>query len=304
MKRILLFLMTLLSVLLVVSLVFKTFFHLFDINIHSINAWLAFVAFVGVVGSFISLASSKWMAIRSTGAVVIENPSDSTERWLLDTVKQQARRARIAMPQVAVYDAVEVNALTTGMTKHKALLAVSRGLLQHLTPEEAEAVIAHEVSHIANGDMVTMALLQGVLNTYVLSVAYLINRLVNYVLPAKPPVEGDAAKNTIAFVLTVMLMGIFFGVLAYGLVMWFSRQREYRADAGAARLVSSKRMISALQRLRTNQDSQLPTAIMAFGFASKPAFSEFIQTHPPLEKRIMALQVKAAVLTMDTKRCC
>ena len=304
MKRILLFVMTLFCVLFVLSLVLNILFRLLGLDDHSINNWIGFAAVLGIVGSLISLIFSRTMAIRLTKAVVIEHPSQSTERWLLDTVKQQARRARITMPEVAVYDALEMNAFTIGMTKNKALLAVSTGFLQQLTPEEAEAVIAHEVSHIANGDMVTMALLQGVLNTYVLSAAYIIDRLVNYLLPAKQPVEGQAPKKSIAFQVTVVLMGILFGVVASVLVMWFSRQREYRADAGAARLVSSKRMISALQRLRTNQHSQLPSVMMVFGFASKPALSEVLQTHPPLEKRIMALKVKAAVLTMDTKRCC
>jgi heat shock protein HtpX len=293
MKRIVLFLITNLAVMLVLSIVLSVIFSVFGIDNRSISGLLIFAGVFGFGGSFISLAMSKWMAKRSTGAVVIEQPANATERWLVETVKQQARRAGIGMPEVAVYDSPEINAFATGMTRNNALVAVSTGLLQQMTQEEAEAVLAHEVSHIANGDMVTMALIQGVLNTFVMFFARIVAGFIDNFFRSNNQDEGQSEGGGIAYMVTVFVLEMLFGVLASIVVMWFSRQREYRADAGAARLVSSKSMIAALERLRSNHESQLQGSMMAFGIANKPAASELFMSHPPLEKRIMALQVKA-----------
>jgi heat shock protein HtpX len=285
MKRIILFLATNLAVMLVLSVVLSIVFKVLGIDSRSIGGLLVFAAVFGFGGSFISLFMSKWMAKRSTGAVVITQPRNATEQWLFDTVRRQAQQAGIAMPEVAIYDSPEMNAFATGPSRNNALVAVSTGLMRNMREEEVEAVLAHEVSHVANGDMVTLTLIQGVVNTFVIFFA----RLIAGAISGNRNDEGGAG-NGFAYMITVFVLEMAFGVLASIIVMWFSRKREYSADAGAAKLVGANKMIAALERLRNNHESQLEGSMMAFGIASKPATSELFLSHPPLEKRIAALR--------------
>jgi heat shock protein HtpX len=288
MKRIMLFLLTNLAVMLVLSIVLSIVFSVFGIDRSSIGGLLVLAAVFGFGGSLISLAMSKWMAKRSTGAVVIDQPQNATEQWLVSTVKRQAEKAGIGMPEVAVYDSPEMNAFATGMNRNNALVAVSTGLLRNMREEEVEAVLAHEVSHIANGDMVTMTLIQGVVNTFVIFMARLIAGAISNATRSSDSEESESGG--LAYMITVFVLEMIFGVLASTIVMWFSRQREYRADAGAAKLVGANKMVAALERLRNNHESQLEGSMMAFGIANKPAASELFMSHPPLEKRIAALK--------------
>lgn len=281
MKRVLLFLATNLAVILVLSIVLNIVFSFLGIDHSSISGLLVFAAIFGFGGSFISLALSKWMAKRSTGAVVITQPRNATEQWLMNTVARQAKQAGIGMPEVAVYDSPEMNAFATGMNRNNALVAVSTGLLRNMKEDEVEAVLAHEVSHVANGDMVTLTLIQGVVNTFVIFFARLIAGAIR---------NNNQQLGTFAYFGIVIVLEIVFGFLASMIVMWFSRQREYRADAGAARLSGPDKMIAALERLKNNHESRLEGSMMAFGIASKKAKSELLLTHPPLEKRIEALR--------------
>lgn len=291
MKRIVLFLITNLAVVLVLGIVLNVVFSALGISSQSIGGLLVFAAVFGFGGSFISLAISKWMAKRSTGAVVIERPANGTEQWLLDTVRRQAQQAGIGMPEVAVYDSPEINAFATGMKRDDALVAVSTGLLRNMSQDEAEAVLAHEVSHIANGDMVTLALIQGVVNTFVIFLARVVAGLISNVLRGNDE-EGESMGG-FAYMITVFILEMIFGILASTIVYWFSRQREYRADAGSAQLVGRNKMIAALERLKSNRESQLEGTMMAFGIANKPAASELFMSHPPLDKRIDALRTRA-----------
>jgi heat shock protein HtpX len=284
MKRIILFLATNLAVMLVLSIVLSIVFSVLGIDSRSISGLLVFAAVFGFGGSFISLLMSKWMAKRSTGAVVIEQPRNATEQWLVNTVRRQAQQAGIAMPEVAIYDSPEMNAFATGPSRNNALVAVSTGLMRNMREEEVEAVLAHEVSHVANGDMVTLTLIQGVVNTFVIFFA----RLIASAISGNRNDEGGG--HGFAYMMTVFVLEMAFGVLASIIVMWFSRKREYSADAGAAKLVGANKMIAALERLRNNHESQLEGSMMAFGIASKPATSELFLSHPPLEKRIAALR--------------
>lgn len=286
MKRVFLFLATNLAVILVLSIVLNIVFSFLGVDRSSIGGLLVFAAIFGFGGSFISLAISKWMAKRSTGAVVIEQPRNATEQWLMATVARQAKAAGIGMPEVAVYDSPEMNAFATGMNRNDALVAVSTGLLRNMREDEVEAVLAHEVSHIANGDMVTLTLIQGVVNTFVIFLARLIAGMLNN--------NGNNNQGGgLAYFATVIVLEMVFGVLASIIVMWFSRQREYRADAGAARLEGGpNKMIAALERLKHNHESRLEGSMMAFGIAGGAAKSELFLSHPPLEKRIAALRGK------------
>lgn len=288
MKRIVLFLMTNLAVMLVLSVVLSVLFTVFGLDRSSMQGLLVLAAVFGFGGSFISLAMSKWLAKRSTGAVVITQPRNATEHWLLSTVQRQAQQAGIGMPEVAVYDSAEMNAFATGMDRNNALVAVSTGLLRHMREEEVEAVLAHEVSHIANGDMVTLTLIQGVVNTFVIFLARLIAGVIANA--GRSSDSESSGSGGFAYMATVFVLEMLFGVLASIIVMWFSRQREYRADAGAAALVGAPKMIAALNRLRHNHDSQLEGSMMAFGIAGKRSVNELFLSHPPLEKRIAALQ--------------
>lgn len=284
MKRIVLFLATNLAVILVLSIVLNIVFSFLGVDRSGIGGLLVFAAVFGFGGSFISLAMSKWMAKRSTGAVVIEQPRNATEQWLMSTVARQAKAAGIGMPEVAVYDSPEMNAFATGMNRNNALVAVSTGLLRNMREDEVEAVLAHEVSHVANGDMVTLTLIQGVVNTFVIFLARLVAGMLNN--------NGNNNQGGgFAYFATVFVLEMVFGVLASIIVMWFSRQREYRADAGAAKLEGGpNKMIAALERLKHNHESRLEGSMMAFGIAGGAAKSELFLSHPPLEKRIAALR--------------
>ena len=250
-----------------------------------LTALLIFCAVFGFVGSFVSLAMSKWMAKRATGAEVITRPRNPTETWLLQTVERQARDAGIGMPEVAIFNSPEPNAFATGMNRNKALVAVSTGLLQNMNQGEVEAVLGHEVSHVANGDMITLALIQGVVNTFVLFLSRVIGFIVDRVL-----LKNERGLG-IGYIVTSLVAQIVLGILASMIVAWFSRQREFRADRGAADLLGSPRsMISALQRLGGLQAGQLPEAVKAFGIGSAGGMFALFATHPPIEARIAALQ--------------
>ncbi len=291
MKRILLFLGTNIAVLVVLSVVMQL------LGIESIlneqgtqldlQALLIFSAVIGFSGSFISLAISKWSAKRLTGARVIETPRNAAESWLLNTVQRQAQIAGISMPEVAIYDSPDVNAFATGARRNAALVAVSTGLLSRMTEDEVEAVLAHEVSHVANGDMVTLALIQGVVNTFVVFLSRIVGFLVDRLVFRNERGYGPG------FFIASIVAQIVLGILASMIVMWFSRQREFRADAGGAKLAGRDKMIGALERLRqTHEPSQLPESMQAFGIsAGRPSgLRQLFMSHPPLEQRIAALQ--------------
>jgi heat shock protein HtpX len=246
---------------------------------------LIFAAVFGFGGAFISLAISKWMAKRSTGAHVIENPTTPTERWLVQTVQRQAERAGIGMPEVAIFDAPEPNAFATGMSRNNALVAVSTGLLANMTQDEIEAVLGHEVSHVANGDMVTMTLIQGVVNTFVIFVARIVGFFVDRVLLKNEEGLG------IGYYITSMAAEVVFGILASTITAWFSRQREFRADIGGAELAGRHKMVAALQRLQQSSgEAHLPAEIQALGISGGGGLSDLFRSHPPLAVRIAALQ--------------
>ena len=248
-------------------------------------------ALFGMTGSFLSLAMSKWIAKRSVGARVISEPRTQTEQWLLQTVARQAQAAGIGMPEVAIYEDPTPNAFATGARRDAALVAVSTGLLRGMTADEVEGVLAHEVSHIANGDMVTLTLIQGVLNTFVIFFSYIVGMIVDSFLRRG---EEDRGPGIGAFVAR-MAAQLVFGLLASIIVMWFSRQREYRADAGAARLASPGKMIGALERLRTRESAPLPESLAAFGISTGKGASRLFMTHPPLEERIERLRANAGL---------
>ena len=248
---------------------------------------MIFAAVIGFGGSFISLAMSKWMAKRATGATVIEQPRNSTEQWLIETVRRQAKQAGIGMPEVAVFDAPDVNAFATGMSRDSALVAVSTGLLNSMDKDEAEAVLGHEITHVSNGDMVTLALIQGVLNTFVIVLSRVVGYFVDRVILKNERGAG------IGFFVSSMVAQIVLGILASMIVMWFSRQREFRADAGGAKLAGRDKMIAALNRLKAmHEPAQLPDQMAAFGISGSPAggFKRLFMSHPPLDERIAALK--------------
>lgn len=280
MKRILLFVLTNLAVMLVLGIVLSILMPALGLDSSSNAGLLVISAVFGMGGSFISLAMSKWVAKRSVGARVIDTPRNEHEQWLVDTVARQAKKAGIGMPEVAVYESPEINAFATGMSRNNALVAVSTGLLRSMTRDEAEAVLGHEVSHVANGDMVTLTLIQGVLNTFVFFFARVAASAIS-----------RGSDNRFIYFMTVMAFQVVFGMLASIIVMWFSRQREYRADSGGASLAGKQKMIAALERLKGNQmESQLDGQLTAFGISGKRAMSEMLMSHPPLEKRIAALK--------------
>ncbi|MEY3863080.1 MAG: hypothetical protein RIR60_1446 [Pseudomonadota bacterium] len=287
MKRIVYFLVTNLAIVLVLSITMRILGVEPYLNANGLDLGnlLAFAAIMGFGGAFISLAMSKWTAKRMSGAVVIQEPQTLTEIWLMKTVRVQADIAGIKMPEVAVFDSPEVNAFATGMTKNSALVAVSSGLLNAMSKDEAEAVLAHEVSHIANGDMVTLTLIQGVVNTFVMFFSRVIGYTVDKVIFKTEKGTGPA------FFITMIIAELLLGVLATMVVMWFSRQREFRADAGAARLSSANKMIAALQRLQAvHEPSVLPKQMVASGIAGGQAnWTSLFASHPSLSARIAAL---------------
>jgi len=288
MKRILLFLGTNIAILLVLSLTMnllgvEPFLNANGLNLTSL---LFFSAVMGFGGSLISLVISKWMVKKSMGVQVIETPSSSTEFWLLETIRKYSAEAGIKMPEVGIYEAPEVNAFATGMSRNSSLIAVSSGLLQQMTRKEAEAVLGHEVAHAANGDMVTLALIQGVVNTFVLFFSRVIGHLVDRVVFKTERGHGPA------FFITSIIAQLVLGILASIIVMWFSRQREFRADQGGASLAGRENMIAALQRLNTLHPQPLPDNMAAFGIAGGggSGIKRLFMTHPPLEERIAALK--------------
>jgi heat shock protein HtpX len=291
MKRIILFVTTNLAVLLVLS-VSARLLGLDQLlaqrgGAMNFTGLLMFAALFGFGGAFVSLLISKWSAKMATGARVITQPANQTETWLVETVKRQARAAKIGMPEVAIYEAPEINAFATGASRNRSLVAVSSGLLQRMTPDEAEAVLAHEVSHIANGDMVTLTLIQGVVNTFVIFFARIIGNLIDKTVFRSENGHGPA------FWITTIIAELVLGVLASIIVMWFSRQREFRADAGSAALSGKQKMIAALKRLQQQQSAEpLPEQVAAFAINGGVAqgIKAWFMTHPPLEQRIAALQ--------------
>jgi len=291
MKRIALFLLTNIAILVVLSVVLSllgidSLLAENDVDL-DLQALLVFSAVIGMSGSFISLAMSKWSAKRMTGAEVITEPKNKTQQWLLDTVSRQSTQAGIEMPEVAIYPSSDVNAFATGMSRNKALVAVSSGLIENMKMDEVEAVLAHEVSHVANGDMVTLALIQGVVNTFVIFASRVVGHIVDRVILKNERGHG------IGFFISSMIAQVVFGILASTIVMYFSRQREFKADAGAAELAGSEKMVAALQRLQAiHQPSKLPEQMAAFGINGGMAegFKKLFLSHPPIEQRIAALR--------------
>ncbi len=279
MKRIFLFIATNIAVLVVISIILSILG--VSANPNDTVGLLVFSAVVGFTGSIISLLTSKWVAKRSVGAHVIEQPRNETEAWLLNTVQNQARQWNLKTPEVAVYDSPEPNAFATGPSRNNSLVAVSTGLLHNMNRDEVEAVLAHEMAHVGNGDMVTLTLIQGVVNTFVVFLARIVSGMVAR--------NSDGEVSQGMYFMVSMVLQIVFGFLASFIVMWFSRQREYRADAGAAKLVGAPKMIAALQRLKGG-DSQLPREMAAMGIASEASKDSLLSTHPSLDNRIARLQ--------------
>ena len=290
MKRIFLFVVTNLAVVFVINITLRLLGvdrWLNETGGINFTALLVLSAVIGFAGSLVSLAMSKWSAKRMVGAQVIENPIDPTERWLVDTVRRQAQAAGIGMPEVAIYDSPDVNAFATGWNRNDALVAVSSGLLQQMSKDEIEAVLAHEMTHVSNGDMVTLALIQGVVNTFVIFFAKLFGFFVDRVLLKNDGRNGPGIGAFVAEIAAQLVLG----VLASIIVMWFSRQREFRADAGGAHLAGRNKMIAALERLKINHEqAMLPEKMAAFGISGGKRMMGLFMTHPPLEVRIAALR--------------
>jgi len=293
MSRLLLFLLTNLAICLLISILFSLLGlgsilseNGVDINL---EALLVMSALFGFSGSFISLALSKWMAKRSMGVRLIELPQTARQRWLMNSVAELAKRAGIAMPEVGIFDSNQINAFATGMFRNSALIAVSTGLLNTMTEDEAEAVLGHEIAHIANGDMVTMGLLQGVLNTFVIFFSRIIGFFIDRV------VLKNRSGFGLGYYLSSIIAQVFLSILASIIAMWFSRRREFRADEGGAALAGKTKMIAALKRLASsNSQSELPGEFAAFGISGQrvTGFKRLFLSHPPLEERIRSLQEK------------
>ena len=297
MTRIFLFIATNIAVIALISITFQILgiegllaANGVDLNLYAL---LVMSAVIGFGGSFISLAISKWMAKRSMGVQIIENPTNPQERWLVDTVAKQAENAGIGMPEVGIFQSGAVNAFATGMSRHNALVAVSTGLLQAMNKDETEAVLAHEVSHIANGDMITMGLIQGVVNTFVIFLSRIIGFFVDRVILKNQRGFG------IGYFISSILAQIVLSFFASTIVMWFSRRREFRADEGAADLAGKQKMIAALKRLQGDQAEDLPGEFAAFGInGGRPTgIRALFMSHPPLEERIAALELAVAEAT-------
>jgi heat shock protein HtpX len=290
MKRIFLFILTNLAVVFVINITLRLLGvdQVLDRSgAINFNALLVMSLVIGFSGSIISLFMSKWSAKRMVDAQVITTPSDPTERWLVETVRRQAQAAGIGMPEVAIYDAPDVNAFATGWNKNDALVAVSTGLLYNMGRDETEAVLAHEISHVANGDMVTLALIQGVVNTFVVFFSKLFGIFIDSLLRKEGEERGPGIGSFIAEIVAQLVLG----VLASIVVMWFSRQREFRADAGGASLAGREKMIAALERLKINHEqASLPKEMAASGISGGSGMSRLFMTHPPLEERIAALR--------------
>ena len=289
MKRILLFLATNIAVIFVLSIVVSVLGvgNFLDKNGLNMTSLLIFAAVFGFGGSFISLAMSKWMAKRLMGAKVITNPTSAAEIWLIDTVKRLAMASNVGMPEVAIFDSPSPNAFATGMSKNSALVAVSTGLLRSMNKEEIEAVLGHEMSHVTNGDMITLTLIQGVVNTFVIFLSRVVGFFVDRVI-----LKNEEGRG-LGFYITTIAAQIVFGVLASIIVFWFSRKREFIADAGGAKLAGNQNMIAALERLKQGVAEPLPDQMSAFGINGKPSkhnLALLFMTHPPLDDRIEALK--------------
>jgi heat shock protein HtpX len=289
MKRIFLFLVTNLAVLALLSVVLFVIEQAFGVHLArgGMGGLLVFAAVFGFGGALISLALSKWTAKRMMGVRVITAPQSDVERWLLGTVKRLADQAGIGMPEVGIFDAEEMNAFATGARRNAALVAVSSGLLRSMSRPQVEAVLGHEISHVANGDMVTLALLQGVLNTFVIFLARIVGSIVDRAL-----FKNDRQESGIGFFLTTMVAQIVLGILASMIVSWYSRRREFRADRGGANLAGTGSMIAALQALKQSHGEPMPPQMQAFGIntGSAGGFMRLFMSHPPLDERIAALQ--------------
>ena len=288
MKRVILFVLTNLAVMVVLGIVVRVLGldRFITANGLNLGGLLAFSAVIGFLGAIVSLLMSKPMAKMSTGARVISHPENPTEQWIVGTIERQAQKAGIGMPEVAIYEGAP-NAFATGAFKNSALVAVSTGLLESMSKEEVEAVLAHEVSHIANGDMVTLTLIQGVVNTFVIFLA----RIVGYAVDSFLRRDSESSGPGIGYMVTSFVCEILFGFLASMIVAWFSRQREFRADAGSAALLGSNRpMINALARLGGIEAGELPKSIQAAGITEKGGIMALFASHPPIEARIAALQ--------------
>jgi heat shock protein HtpX len=289
MKRIFLFVVTNLAVLALLSVVIFIIERVFGVHLAGggLGGLLVFAAVFGFGGALISLALSKWTAKRMMGVRVITTPQSDLENWLLATVKRLADQARIGMPEVGIFDAAEMNAFATGARRNAALVAVSSGLLRSMSRSQVEAVLGHEVTHVANGDMVTLALLQGVLNTFVIFLARIIGSFVDRAL-----LKNDREQSGIGFFLTTMVAQIVLGIFASMIVSWYSRRREFRADRGGADLAGKGSMIAALEALKRSQGEPMPPQMQAFGIntGGGSGFMRLFMSHPPLDERIAALQ--------------
>lgn len=286
-KRIVLFLLTNLAIVFLLNVTLRLFGvdRIFDQNGINYTGLLILSLVIGFGGSFISLAMSKWSAKWMTKARVISQPANEMERWLLETVAAQSKRAYIGMPEVAIYDAPEINAFATGMNKNASLVAVSTGLLEKMTRDEIEAVLGHEVAHIANGDMITLALIQGVVNTFVVFLA----RVIGYVVDSA--INKGRRGPGVGYWVATIVAEIVLGILASTIVMWFSRQREFRADEGGAFLAGRDKMVMALKKLQSAYEpSSLPKQMQAFGVSGNTSISRLFMSHPPLSERIEALE--------------
>ncbi len=289
MKRVLLFLATNIAVLLVLSVTLRLLGIDTMLNEQggiNMTSLLIMAAVLGMGGSFISLAMSKWMAKRAMGAQVIEQPRTATEKWLVETVRRQAEKAGIGMPEVAIFDAPEMNAFATGMNRNNALVAVSSGLLNGMKRDEVEAVLGHEISHVANGDMITLTLIQGVVNPFVIVLSRVVGHVVDKVVFKTERGYGPA------FYVTSIVAQLVLGILASMIVMWFSRQREFRADSGGAYLAGTGSMIGALTALQAGHNAPLPDQMAAFGISGGvgDGLKRLFMSHPPIEERIAALR--------------
>jgi heat shock protein HtpX len=289
MKRIFLFIVTNIAVLALLSLVLFIVENVFGVHLlqGGTGGLLVFAAIFGFGGSLISLAISKWTAKRMMGVRVIESPQSELERWLVGTIKRLADQAHIGMPEVGIFDAEEMNAFATGARRNAALVAVSSGLLRNMSRTQVEAVLGHEITHVANGDMVTLALLQGVLNTFVIFLARIIGGIVDRAI-----LRNDRQGSGIGFFLTTMVAQFVLGILASVIVCWYSRRREFRADRGGADLAGAGNMIDALQMLKRSQGEPMPQQLQAFGIntGTSGGIMRLFMTHPPLDERIAALK--------------
>lgn len=289
MIRIILFLATNLAV----TSTFALILAVTGIDSESIYGILIISGLFGFSGSLVSLLISKWIALRSVNGRVLESPSNDTEKWLIDTIRKQATQKGIKTPQIAIYDSVDINAFATGPRRNSALIAVSSGLLEKMTRNEAEAVIGHEISHISNGDMITMSLIQGVVNTFVIFISRIIAQILNSIFLSNSDENNENKTHSFIFFIISTILDITFGMLASIITMWFSRHREFYADASSAKLVGREKMIAALNKLKLSYEPQESDSIIAFCINGKSTSSvELFASHPSLDKRIQALNNK------------